>query len=238
MVGARCRPRGHIAAWPTPTALRKAGKERINAKPKNHGCRRHTIWASQIVSALDQQTVVIAGTDAGATLLPHPATQLIALHSQRADVAAQVEPLVQALSLQGPDLHVRDRGPGRLRFPGRALGKTFDTEAQIAFYAGLVWATRDRAHRSVLSMSPTPATSASSAPCSCSPFAALRRPCLQRPPSAQTRSRETPQPGRPRPGPPPHPDPVHHDPRQHPATLPAAPLDTQHRSIPRGEDIR
>ena len=42
---------------------------------------------------MEHQTVVVAGTDAAATLLPHLARQLIALHSQRADVAAQVEPL-------------------------------------------------------------------------------------------------------------------------------------------------
>ena len=33
--------------------------------------------------------MVVAGTDAAAVVLPHLARQLIALHSQRADVAAQ-----------------------------------------------------------------------------------------------------------------------------------------------------
>ena len=40
--------------------------------------------------------MVVAGTDAAAVVLPHLASQLIALHAQRADVAAQVEALVQA----------------------------------------------------------------------------------------------------------------------------------------------
>ena len=40
--------------------------------------------------------MVVAGTDAAGTVLPHLARQLIALHAQRADVAAQVETLVQA----------------------------------------------------------------------------------------------------------------------------------------------
>lgn len=40
--------------------------------------------------------MVVAGTDAAATVLPHLARQLIALHSLRADAAAQVETLVQA----------------------------------------------------------------------------------------------------------------------------------------------
>ena len=85
-----------IAAWPTPADLKRAGRTRIDARLKAHGCRRHTTWAGQIVSALEHQTVVVAGTNAAATVLPHLARQLISLHAQRADVAAQVEALVQA----------------------------------------------------------------------------------------------------------------------------------------------
>ena len=85
-----------IAAWPTPADLKRAGKARIDARLKKHGCRRHATWAGQIVSALEHQTVVVAGTDAAAVVLPHLARQLIALHAQRADVAAQVEALVEA----------------------------------------------------------------------------------------------------------------------------------------------
>ena len=85
-----------VAAWPTPADLKRAGKARIDARLEKHGGRRHATWASQIVSALEHQTVVVAGTDAAGTVLPHLARQLIALHAQRADVAAQVETLVQA----------------------------------------------------------------------------------------------------------------------------------------------
>ena len=85
-----------IAAWPTPAELKRAGRARIDARLKKHGCRRHTTWAGQIVSALEHPTVVVVGTDAAAVVLPHLARQLIALHTQRTDVAAQVETLVQA----------------------------------------------------------------------------------------------------------------------------------------------
>ena len=85
-----------IAAWPTPADLKRAGKSRIDAKLKAHGCRRHATWAGQIVSALERQSVTVAGTDAAGMVLPHLARQLIALHAQRADIAAQVETLVQA----------------------------------------------------------------------------------------------------------------------------------------------
>ena len=85
----RTTPSWRPAAWPTPADLKRAGRTRIDARLKAHGCRRHTTWAGQIVSALEHQTVVVAGTDAAATVLPHLARQLIALHSQRADVATQ-----------------------------------------------------------------------------------------------------------------------------------------------------
>ena len=80
-----------IATWSTPAALRKAGRARIDAKLKANGCRRHAAWAQAIVEALSKQTVTVAGTDAAGVVLPHLARQLIALHTQRADIAAQVE---------------------------------------------------------------------------------------------------------------------------------------------------
>ena len=107
-----------VAAWPTPADLKRAGRTRIDAKLKAHGCRRHTTWAGQIVSALEHQTVVVAGTDAAATVLPHLARQLISLHAQRADVAAQVEALVEAHPLYQVLTSMPGiRGPGRRR-PG------------------------------------------------------------------------------------------------------------------------
>ena len=78
-----------VAAWPTPADLKRAGKARIDARLKAHGCRRHAAWAGQIVSALEHQSVVVAGTDAAAVVLPHLARQLTSLHAQRADVATQ-----------------------------------------------------------------------------------------------------------------------------------------------------
>ena len=132
-----------VAAWPTPADLKRAGKARTDAGLKKYGCRRHATWAGQIVSALEHQTVVVAGTDAAAVVLPHLARQLIALHAQRADVAAQVETLVQAHPLYQvltsmPGIGVRTAAV----FLAETLGKTFDTGAQLASYAGLAPVTR------------------------------------------------------------------------------------------------
>ena len=102
-----------ITAWPTPAELKRAGRTRIDARLKKHGCRRHATWAGQIVSALEHQTVVVAGTDAAGTVLPHLARQLITLHAQRADIAAQVETLVQAHPhVPGPDHTCPGSGSG------------------------------------------------------------------------------------------------------------------------------
>ena len=87
--------------------------------------------------------MVVAGTDAAAVVLPHLARQLIALHAQRADVAAQVETLVQAHPLYQvltsmPGIGVRTAAV----FLAETLGKTFDTGAQLASYSGLAPVTR------------------------------------------------------------------------------------------------
>ena len=133
-----------IAAWPTPADLKRAGRTRIDAKLKAHGCRRHTTWAGQIVSALEHQTVVVAGTDAAAVVLPHLARQLISPRAQRADVATQVEALVEAHPLYEVLTSMPGiRGPGRRRLPGRDPGQgPPGTGAQLASYAGLAPVTR------------------------------------------------------------------------------------------------
>ena len=141
--GARRRRWGTVAAWPTPADLKRAGKARIDARLKKHGCRRHATWAAQIVSALEHQSVTVAGTNAAAVVLPHLARQLIAPRAQRADVAAQVETLVQAHPLYQvltsmPGIGVRTAAV----FLAETLGKTFDTGAQLASYAGLAPVTR------------------------------------------------------------------------------------------------
>ena len=74
LAGRTTPPLGPVAAWPTPAKLKSAGKARTDARLKAHGCRRHATWAGQIVSALELQSVTVAGTDAAGTVLPPPGT--------------------------------------------------------------------------------------------------------------------------------------------------------------------
>lgn len=132
-----------IVSWPTPAALRKAGRARIDAKLKAHGARRHATWAGAIIDALDAQSVVVAGTDAAGVVLPHLARQLISLHAQRADVAAQVEALVEAHPLYQvltsmPGIGIRTAAV----FIAETLGRSFASGAHLASYAGLTPVTR------------------------------------------------------------------------------------------------
>jgi len=132
-----------IATWPTPAALKHAGRARVDAKLKAHGTRRHTAWAEAIINALGAQSVVVAGTDAAGVVLPHLARQLIALHAQRRDVAAQVEALVETHPLHQvltsmPGIGVRTAAV----FIAETLGHTFASGAHLASYAGLTPLTR------------------------------------------------------------------------------------------------
>ena len=131
---------------PTPVELKRADKARTGARLKARGCRRHATWAGQIVSALEHQTVVVAGTDAAAVVLPHLARQLISLHAQRADVAAQVETpwRVAHPHVPGPDHTCPGSGvPAAAVLAGPDPGQGPPvTGAQLASYAGLAPVTR------------------------------------------------------------------------------------------------
>ena len=89
--------------------------------------------------------MVVAGTDAAAVVLPHLARQLIALHAQRADIAAQVETLAGTRPhVPGPDHTCPGSGvPAAAVLAGRDPGQgPPGTGAQLASYAGLAPVTR------------------------------------------------------------------------------------------------
>jgi hypothetical protein len=110
-----------LARYPTPAKLAAAGRGHVRARLKKHAPRLAESLAEEIFDALGQQTVVVAGTEAAATVVPILAGQLAALIHQRATVAAQVEALVEAhpQSLR-PDLDARYRRQDRREDPHRS----------------------------------------------------------------------------------------------------------------------
>ncbi|SEO20061.1 Transposase IS116/IS110/IS902 family protein [Cryobacterium luteum] len=99
--------------------------------------------AEEITQALGEQTVVVVGTHAAATVLPRLAEQLAALRRQRSDIAVEVEKLVEAHPLSPvltsmPGVGVRTAA----RLLTEVAGKHFETAGHLAAYAGLAPVTR------------------------------------------------------------------------------------------------
>ena len=66
-----------IQTWPTPGALAVAGTRRISTRLRRSAPRLADKLAAQITAALDEQTVVVTGTNAAAVVLPKLAEQLV-----------------------------------------------------------------------------------------------------------------------------------------------------------------
>ena len=113
-----------------PAGIRKAGKRKLTAIAVKHAPRMGARLATDILAALDEQTVVVPGTAAAETVLPKLADSLKGTLLQRKAVAEDVEraldehPLSRVLTSMpgigvfgsGPD---PDRGRRRLSLPLR-----------------------------------------------------------------------------------------------------------------------
>lgn len=132
-----------LTRYPTPARLAAAGRGQVRARLRKHAPRLAESLTEQIFTALGQQTVVVAGTGAAATVIPMLAGQLTALAAQRAAVATQVEALVEAHPLARvltsmPGIGVRTAA----RILTEVVGKHFTSAAHLASYAGIAPVTR------------------------------------------------------------------------------------------------
>ena len=132
-----------LQAWPTPGALKKAGRARIAGKLKKHGARCFNVWADEIMQALSKQTVTVIGTDAAATVIPHLAATLEGFYNQRTDITEKIEDLVTDHPLY----------PVLTSMPGNGVrtsaiiiselaGKEFPNAPALSSYAGVTPRTR------------------------------------------------------------------------------------------------
>jgi hypothetical protein len=72
-----------LQRYPSPEALRQAGRTRLTARLHTLAPRIADRLAGQITQALEQQTVVVTGTSAAAQVVPRLAEQLRTLRRQR-----------------------------------------------------------------------------------------------------------------------------------------------------------
>lgn len=127
-----------LVKYPTPSTLRKAGQHRVATLLSRHAPRAGKGWAAEVFTALGEQTVVVAGTNAAGIVLPQLAAMLKQLRTSRDEILTQVEALVEAHPLHAvltsiPAVGVRTEA----RIITEVAGKEFKTAGHLASYAGL-----------------------------------------------------------------------------------------------------
>lgn len=133
-----------IRAHGGPQGMAKAGKARLLRTASKANPRRAAELVDQILLALSQQTVTVPGTAAAETVLPKLATTLATVLDQRAEIATQVEQVLDAHPLA--EVLISMPGVG-VRTAARILldvgdGSAFRTAGHLAAYAGLAPVTR------------------------------------------------------------------------------------------------
>lgn len=131
--------------YPSPQALQAAGRGRIAVRLRRLAPRLADRLAIQIEAALDEQTVIVTGTDAAAVVLPRLAEQLSLILEQRQQLAEQLEELVGkhdvcSALLTMPGVGFRTAA----RIVVETSGRHFPTAGHLAAFAGLAPVT----HRS------------------------------------------------------------------------------------------
>ena len=132
-----------LERYPSPAQLASLSQKQLSTRLLKLAPRMGKTWATEIVQALAEQTVVVAGTQAAGIVLPRLALQLAALRKQREEVAKEVERLV----LPHPLHPVLTSMPGvGVRTAARLLvdvaTRAFASAAHLAAYAGLAPVTR------------------------------------------------------------------------------------------------
>ncbi len=133
-----------LAAAPTPAALRELGADGIAEVMQPRSPRLAKTLPAKIIAALDEQSVVVPGTVEFGRVIAGVATQLAAVHTERAalgkDLEARLEahPLAEVLTSM-PGVGVRTAITW-LTIVGD--GSAFPTGGHLAAYAGLAPVTR------------------------------------------------------------------------------------------------
>jgi transposase len=127
-----------------PAGLRKAGRRKLTATALKYAPRIGGKIVDAIMTALDEQTVVVPGTAAAETVLPRLADALREVLRGRDELAKQVEEILDAHPLA--EVLISMPGIG-IRTSARILlevgdGSFFPTPGHLAAYAGIAPVTR------------------------------------------------------------------------------------------------
>ena len=135
---------GLLEHYGSPAAIHSAGPEELTEVLRPHAPRMAGRLAADILAALEEQTVVVPGTNSAAIILPSLAASLRTVLEQRRKLAANIEELLDTHPLS----KVLTSMPGvGVRTGARILAEigdasAFPTAAHLAAYAGLAPVTR------------------------------------------------------------------------------------------------
>jgi transposase len=132
-----------LERYPSPAQLAALTQKQLANRLVKLAPRVGKTWATGILQALSEQTVVVLGTQAASIVLPRLAQQLAALRIQRDEVAKEVERLVLAHPLHPvltsmPGVGVRTAA----RLLIDVVSRAFASAGHLAAYAGLAPVTR------------------------------------------------------------------------------------------------
>lgn len=125
----------------SPAQIRKTGRRRLITLLRPKAPRMAERLVEEIFAALDEQTVVVPGTEAAALIVPSLAGSLAAVLDQRKLLAGRIEELLEAHPLSKVLTGVGVRTGARILIEV-GDGSTFPTAGHLAAYAGLAPATR------------------------------------------------------------------------------------------------
>lgn len=136
--------RALLARYPTPAALREAGRARLVRLLTRHAPRMGRRLAEEVLAAAASQTVTVPAEDTHGRVVADLAAELDRLHTRRDQLAADLEEAFLAHPLGPVLVTLPGVGPrtGAKILAEVGDGSRFATGSQLAAYAGLAPVTR------------------------------------------------------------------------------------------------
>ena len=133
-----------LAHYGGPTGLRRAGAARVHAWARRSKHRGVDKLIEEVFAALEHQSVTVIGTEAIETIIARVAASIKSLKSERAQLANEVERLLEHFPLRAVLISMPGVGAKTAATILLAIGdgSAFPTAAHLAAYAGIAPVTR------------------------------------------------------------------------------------------------